>query len=436
MAITSLTSTSIAVNPLKQSQTLGAALAFLGLKGMMPTLHGSQGCAALSKVVLARHLRSSIPLSTTAMTEVATVLGGEENVEAAILNMVEKFQPEIIGLCTTGLMETRGDDMGRFVKDIRHRHPELEYLPIVVVSTPDYKGALQDGFAAAVESIVKTIPQKAENLDICAKQITVLASSAFTPGDIQEIKEMITDFGLNPIIVPDLGASLSSHLENSHSPITTTGTTIEQLRAISNSVCTLALGESMRGAAQILGQKFSTPYEVFRELTGLKATDKFLRTLAHISGCVIPEKYRQQRSQLQNVMLDVHPYFGCKRVSLALEPDLLWSTIHFLQSMGMEIHCCVTTTRSPLLEELPTTSVTIGDLEDLEQLASGSDLLITNSHADALAQRLNIPLYRLGIPIFDRLGHGQFPRVGYRGTIQLLFDIGNLLFEKEMKVRH
>ena len=80
------------------------------------------------------------------------------------------------------------------------------------------------------------------------------------------------------------------------------------------------------------------------------------------------------------------------------------------------------------MEELPTTSVTIGDLEDFEQLASGSDLLITNSHGDNLAQRLNIPFYRLGIPIFDRLGHGQFPRVGYRGTIQLLFDIGNLLF--------
>jgi nitrogenase molybdenum-iron protein NifN len=427
MAIVSLTSTSVAVNPLKQSQTLGAALAFLGFKGIVPLLHGSQGCAALTKVVLARHLRSSIPLSTTAMTEVATVLGGEENVEAAILNLVEKSQPEIIGLCTTGLMETRGDDMGRFVKEIRHRHPELDYLPIVLVSTPDFKGTLQNGFASVVESIVKTIPQKSEKQDISPQQITVLASSAFTPGDVQEIKEIITDFGLNPIIVPDLGASLSSHLENSHSPITTTGTTLEQLRSLSSSVCTLALGESMRGAAQILGQNFSTPYEVFRELTGLKATDQFLQTLAHLSGNTIPEKYRQQRHQLQNAMVDVHPYFGCKLVSLALEPDLLWSTIHFLQSMGMQIHSCVTTTRSPLLEELPTTSVTIGDLEDLEQLADGCDLLITNSHGDAIAQRLDIPFYRLGIPIFDRLGHGQFSRVGYRGTIQLLFDIGNLL---------
>lgn len=86
----------------------------------------------------------------------------------------------------------------------------------------------------------------------------------------------------------------------------------------------------------------------------------------------------------------------------------------------------MTTTRFPLLEKLPIPTVTIGDLEDFEQLAVGSDLLITNSHGVAIAQRLKIPLYRQGIPIFDRLDHGQFTKVGYRGTMQLLFDIGNL----------
>jgi nitrogenase molybdenum-iron protein NifN len=368
------------------------------------------------------------------MTEVATVLGGEENVEEAILTLVQKCKPEIIGLCTTGLMETRGDDMGRFVKEIRHRHPELDYLPIVVVSTPDFKGALQDGFAAAVESIVKEIPQKSDELNVCPRQITILASSAFTPGDIQEIKEIVTDFGLIPVVLPDLSGSLDGHIEDSSNAITRSGTNVEQLRSIGSYAFTLVLGESMRSAAQILEKNFSIPYEVFGELTGLSAVDKFLQALADTSGNSIPEKYRYQRSVLQNAMLDNHFLFGCKRVSLALEPDLLWSTVHFLQLMGVQIHAAVTTTRSPLLEKLPIPSVTIGDLEDFELLAPGSDLLITNSHGVAIAQRLGIPLYRLGIPIFDRLDHGHFTKVGYRGTVQLLFDIGNLFLEQEAKV--
>ncbi len=443
MAIISVTSTSVAVNPLKQSQTVGAVLAFLGLKGMMPLLHGSQGCTALTKAVLVQHFRQTIPLSSTAMTEVATILGGEERVEQAILTLVQRSKPEIIGLCSTGLVETRGDDMGRFVKEIRHRHPELDSLPIVLVSTPDFKGTLQDGFAGAVESIVREIPQKSSKQDACPTQITILVSSAFTPGDVQEIKEIVTSFGLVPIVVPDLSGSLYGSIEDSSSAmalpaagIAANGTNAAQLRSIGNSVFTLALGESMRAGAQILDQRFNIPYEVFGELTGLAAVDKFLQALANISGVSVPEKYRRQRCQLQHVMLENHFYFGCKRVSLALEPDLLWSTVSFLRSLGVHIHSAVTTTRFPLLEKLPIPSVTIGDLEDFEQLAVGSDLLITNSHGVAIAQRLKIPLYRQGIPIFDRLDHGHFTKVGYRGTMQLLFDIGNLFLEEETKVKH
>lgn len=67
--------------------------------------------------------------------------------------------------------------------------------------------------------------------------------------------------------------------------------------------------------------------------------------------------------------------------------------------------------------------------EDFEQLAVGSDLLIANSHAEVIAKRLNIPLYRQGIPISDRLGNAYFTKVGYKGTIQQLFDIANLFIE-------
>ncbi|NWF59956.1 MAG: nitrogenase iron-molybdenum cofactor biosynthesis protein NifN [Fischerella sp.] len=423
----------VIVNPLKQSQTLGAALAFLGLKGMMPLLHGSQGCTAFAKVILVRHFREAIPLSTTAMTEVTTILGGEENVEQAILTLVQKSQPEIIGLCTTGLTETRGDDMDGILRDFRQRHPELDELPIILVSSPDFKGSLQDGFAAAVESIVKEVPQPGEPK---TQQVTILMSSAFTPGDVQQIKEIVSTFGLTPIVVPDLSASLDGHLDDSYSPITGGGTTLVQLHKVGSSVYTLALGESMRGAAKILEQKFGTPYEVFTELTGLEAVDRFMLFLANLSGNAVPEKYRRQRRQLQDAMLDTHFYFGRKKVSLALEPDLLWSTVYFLQSMGAEIQAAVTTTRSPLLEKLPIDSVTIGDFEDFEILAAGSDLLIGNSHTNAIAKRLGIPLYRQGIPIFDRLGNGQFTKVGYRGTMEFLFDLGNLfLHEEEAKVR-
>jgi nitrogenase molybdenum-iron cofactor biosynthesis protein NifN len=362
------------------------------------------------------------------MTEVSTILGGEENVEQAILTLVEKSKPEIIGLCTTGLTETRGDDMEGILRSIRKRHPELFDLPIVFVSTPDFRGALQDGFALAVESMVRSLPQPGEAR---MNQVNILVSSAFTPGDVQEIKEIVGAFGLKPIVTPDLSASLDGHLDDSPGTTTSGGTTLAELREIGCSMFTLALGESMRGAAKILSDRFNIPYEVFPCLTGLDAVDEFLQALFDLSGVPVPDKYRRQRRQLQDAMLDTHFFFGRKRIALALEPDLLWSSINFLQLMGAEIQAAVTTTKSPLLAQMPVEKVVIGDLEDFEQFASGSDLLIANSNAAAIARRLHIPLYRQGFPVFDRLGNGQFTKVGYRGTMQLLFEIGNLFLEQE-----
>jgi nitrogenase molybdenum-iron cofactor biosynthesis protein NifN len=428
MATVILPKKSVAVNPLKQSQPLGAALAFLGLKGMMPLFHGSQGCTAFAKVMLVRHFREAIPMSTTAMTEVTTILGGEENIEQAILTLLEKSQPEIIGLCTTGLTETRGDDMEGILKSIRQRRPEIYDLPIVYVSTPDFQGALQDGYAAAVEAMVRELPQPG---DVCFDRVTILVSSAFTPGDVQEIKEIVTAFGLTPIVVPDLSASLDGHLDDSFKSITAGGTSLPELRSMGTSVFTLAIGESMRGAAEILFQKFAIPYTIFQHLSSLDGNDDFLQTLSEISSQKVPEKYRRQRRQLQDAMLDTHFFFGGKKIALALEPDLLLSTIEFLLPMGAKIHAAISTTKSPLLEQLPLESVTLGDLEDFEKLAVGADLLITNSNGAGISRRLGIPLYRQGFPIFDRLGNGQFTKVGYRGTMQLLFDIGNIFLEKE-----
>lgn len=316
---------SVAVNPLKQSPPLGAALAFLGLKGIVPLFHGSQGCTAFAKVLLVRHFREAIPLATTAMTEVSTILGGEENIEQAILTLVDKAQPDLIGLLTTGLTETRGDDMEGILKGIRQRHPELDELPIIFVSTPDYKGSLQDGFAAAVQSTVATDYGKSTKTfeSNSVRQVTILAGSLLAPGDVEEIKEIVAAFGLTPLVIPDLSGSVDGHLDDDYNTKTSGGTDKAQLQQLERSLFTIAIGESMRPAAEILQQKFGTNYEVTPRLAGLTAVDKFLWLLAQINNYKsdpdwkfdpqIPPKYKRQRRQLQDAILDTHFYLGGKK---------------------------------------------------------------------------------------------------------------------------
>jgi nitrogenase molybdenum-iron protein NifN len=98
----------------------------------------------------------------------------------------------------------------------------------------------------------------------------------------------------------------------------------------------------------------------------------------------------------------------------------------FLTEMGGHISAAVTTTASPVLARVQTDEVVIGDLEDLERRSVGCDLLITHSHGRQAAERLDIPFYRMGFPMFDRLGAAHRVSVGYRGTRDLIFEVGNI----------
>ena len=73
-------------------------MAFMGIEGSLPLFHGSQGCTAFALVMMVRHFREAIPLQTTAMNEVSTILGGIDNVEEALLNITRRAKPKVIGL--------------------------------------------------------------------------------------------------------------------------------------------------------------------------------------------------------------------------------------------------------------------------------------------------------------------------------------------------
>ncbi len=426
MARISTSAKSCTVNPLRMSQPLGASLAFMGLRNCMPLLHGSQGCTSFGLVLFVRHFREQIPLQTTAMSEVATVLGGFENVEQAIVNIVGRTKPDVIGICTTGVTEIKGDDLDGFIKDVRSKHPELARVALVPVSTPDFKGAFEDGFAAAVTRIVETLVETpAPGAARDGGRLNVLAGSHLTPGDIDELRDIIEAFGLVPTFLPDISGSLDGHLPEDFTPTTHGGVSVAEVAAMGGAAHTLALGEQMRAAAMALEAKAGVPFTLLRRLTGLAAGDELMATLAQLSGRPVPSKYRRQRSQLVDAMLDGHFYFGGKQVALGAEPDMLLNVASWLADMGCSIAAAVTTTTSPVLEQVPTDEVLIGDLEDLEHRAEGCDLLLTHSHGRQAAERLGVPLFRIGLPMFDRLGAAHQVVVGYRGTRDLIFAIGN-----------
>jgi len=313
-----------------------------------------------------------------------------------------------------------------FIRLIRARHPELDHVAMVSVSTPDFTGAFQDGWSKTVDRMVEAFVEPPAEGVLRTRKINVLPGCHLTPGDLEELRDVIEAFGLEPHFLPDLSGSLDGHIPDEFTPTTLGGIGLVEIRAMGSALATVAIGEQMRGAAITLEHKTGVPYVVFDRLTGLAPNDDLMAHLSRMSGMPVPSKYRRQRSQLVDAMLDGHFFFGGKKIAIGAEPDLLWSMASCLTEMGSHVTAAVTTTASPVLERLPVDEVLIGDLEDLEDRAATADLLVTHSHGRQAAERLKIPFYRLGLPTFDRLGAAHLVTVGYRGTRDLIFSIGNL----------
>lgn len=423
----------LAVNPLKVSQPIGASLAFLGLARSLPLMHGSQGCTAFGKVFFVRHFREPIPLQTTAMDQVATIMGADENVVEALRALSDKSQPEIIGLVTTGLSETQGTDIQRAVKEFRAAYPQYDDVTVVPLNTPDTLGCLETGFAIALEGIIRTLVPESTTVGRRQKQVNVLASPMLTPGDIEVIKEWIEAFGLRPVVLPDLADSLDGHLvEAEFSSLTIGGTPRSEIVTMGESIATLVIGPSLHKAADLLHQRTGVPNFHFDSLMGLEACDDFTHALSQLAGRPVPERLERQRAQLQDAMVDTHFMLGFARIAVAADPDLLGMLTRFLTSMGAEIVAAITPVKTDALSSLPVPTVVVGDLEDLELRARQHEaqLVIANSHAVETAHRLKLPLLRAGFPQYDLVGGYARPWVGYRASRQALFDLANLLLSQ------
>jgi nitrogenase molybdenum-cofactor synthesis protein NifE len=412
------------VNPQKNSPALGATLAYLGVDRMLGLLHGAQGCSTFIRLQLSRHFKESIALNSTAMTEDAAILGGWENLKQGLGRVVEKFRPGVVGVMTSGLTETMGDDVRSAIAQFRAERPEHADVPIVWASTPDYCGSLEEGYAAAVEAIVTTLPEGGDRIP---GQVNLLPGAHLTPADVEELKELVRAFGLTVIAIPDVANALDGHVDDEVSPLSTGGVAVEELRRAGRSVATVYVGDSLGKAAVVLRERFGIPSHGFRSATGLAEVDRLVAALSAISWRPAPDGVRRWRSRLMDAMVDSHYQFGGKRVVLALEADHLKSMTRFLAGMGCDVTTAIAATRTRGLDALPAEHVFVGDLEDLERCAPGADLLVANSNGRQAAAKAGVKAHlRAGLPVFDRLGAHQKVWVGYRGTLNLVFEVANL----------
>lgn len=422
-------------NACKLCTPLGASLVFRGVKGAMPLIHGSQGCSTYIRRYIISHFKEPMDIASSNFSEDSTIFGGEKNLIKALENVAKQYNPKLIGVATSCLSETIGEDISFFIRKYYELHPDG--LTVVHVSTPSYKGTHINGFHKACRGLAETLCGES------VKNGTVNILPGFVScEDIRELKEIFEAFKVDVTILPDYSETLDAPVTDEYLIMPDGGTEIEKIKTMNGAKATIEFGKNIaadESAGRLLRDKYNVPLHNLNHPIGIRSCDEFFSVLENITGTKTPEKFVKQRGRLIDSYIDAHKYLFGKKAIVYGEEDLVTAVTGFLLEIGIVPVLAAAGGSSGKLRD-NITELNIGydqeimimdgvDFAEIGEIAESlnPDIIIGNSKGNQIARKLNVPLVRIGFPIHDRVGGQRILTAGYRGT-QILFDsIANAL---------
>ncbi len=426
---------------------LGAVLAFKGLEGSVSLLHGSQGCATYIRRYMISHFREPLDTASSSFTEETAVFGGGENLKKAIVNVTRQYQPKVIGIASTCLSETIGDDLNMIVREFKKESESYvnhDIPKLVTVSTPSYSGNHADGFYRTVAETVKAFAKdgkKGEHINLFPHMLS--------PADLRYLKRLMRQMNSDFVLFPDYEKTLDGGVWGEYHPIPEGGTTTEDLSRTGSagaSIEFLSAAHKDQAASSYLDETFSVPSRITPIPIGVELCDRFLDHLSEVTGSPVPTDETEARERLIDAYTDGHKYLFGRKVLLYGEEEMVVSLFSFLHEIGMVPVICATggdgnamksgiasvSKGLDLSEENEPLVIGEVDFEDIYEVAKEKEIsfMVGTGKGYKVSQRLNVPLIRLSFPIHDRFGAARIRTVGYEGTLELYDRIVNAVIEE------
>ncbi len=435
------------INPCKMCMPMGAVMAFKGIENCMTVLHGSQGCSTYIRRHMAGHFNEPVDIASSSLNEKGTVYGGEENLKKGLRNVIRLYNPEVIGVATTCLAETIGEDISRITEEFLEVEGRAgntyDDLTIIPVSTPGYGGTQFEGYYGSLTGIVKQIA-----IDSSSNGSINIIAGMMSPGDIRNIKNICGSFGIEYTMLPDISDTLDAPYSKEYSRMPAGGTKTRDIRKMAGATATLEIGRTVPGnisPGQYLLDNYGIPLYRCPLPIGLESTDVFIKILSELSGKPVPEKLIKERGRLIDAMVDSHKFNGEARAVIFGDPELVYAIYRMCIENGMTPVLVCTGSKSEELHVLLENSQTgegekliildDTDFETIQKYARDlqANILIGNSDGKVVTEKEGIPLVRIGFPIHDRLGGQRLVYTGYDGSTKLLDDLANTLIEEKYR---
>ena len=431
------------VNPCKMCMPMGTANAFYGIQKCMSILHGSQGCSTYIRRHMATHYNEPVDIASSSLTEEGTVYGGEKNLIIGLENLIKLYEPEVIGVSTTCLAETIGEDIEYIVNKFYESHPDTN-VKIIPVKSAGYSGTQFEGFIRALRSIVSHVDMDSTKND----KINII-TSMISPADTRYLKDLLDQFGIDYILLPDLSENLDGVHQSSYNRLPMNGTPISEIQKMAGAKLTIELSDTIKPEESpgfYLNENFGVPYKRLNLPMGLRDTDALMDLLSEISKKPIPEKIENERGRYLDGMVDSHKYNAEGRIAIFGEPDFVVSVVRLCCENGVMPVIAATGSNCPELKakiekEIQKLAeiffiddyVILNDVDfetiEEEALRLGANIMIGNSDGRRIEEKHHIPLIRCAFPIHDQVGGQRIRTLGYEGSQMLLDQITNTILK-------
>jgi nitrogenase molybdenum-iron protein beta chain len=230
------------------------------------------------------------------------------------------------------------------------------------------------------------------------------------------------------------------------------GTPIAEMKDAPNAIDTLLLQPwQLVKTRKFVKSTWHQPAADIQIPMGLDWTDDFLMKVSELTGKPIPESLAKERGRLVDMMSDSHAWLHGKKFALYGDADFAMGMTKFLFELGAEpTHVLVNHANKrykkaldKLCAESPygqSTQTHVGkDLWHFRSLmfTDKPDFMIGNSYGkfiqrDTLhkGKEHEVPLIRIGFPLFDRHHLHRMTTLGYEGAMYILTTLVNAVLER------
>jgi nitrogenase molybdenum-iron protein beta chain len=163
---------------------------------------------------------------------------------ASIKNVIARRHPELIGVITTCLSETIGDDIDGII-----REGNFEDSKVVPIHTPSYVGSHVTGYDNALKALVTSLSVELDS-DNVNDRLDIVPGMV-NPGDVLEIKQMLDSMNVSHTILSDISETLNAPLMLPKPPFPRGGTPVGAIEDCANARGVISLCEHAGGSAAV-----------------------------------------------------------------------------------------------------------------------------------------------------------------------------------------